>query len=209
MHRRDPLGVNDDVLRGHGLAGEDKLLRARGVGVPALEDIAFLAHGRGGSDLAVQILEALLIFFVERFLYLAVLKGELVLVAVVVEFGVFVLCTNLRTYTCIEGIAGDGVPVLFSDFAGTNTGAGILVVLFVVFAANEGSAAFAGEHLYIVISSFTAISGLGTIEIGTAERHRLDVDLSGRAVLLYFPSAAAVNGRPLVADVSIVFGSDG
>ena len=168
MHRRGPMGVNGDVLRGHGLAVEVIELRARGVGIPAGEDIrcvdALGSRRRVASGIGDGGLERVRL----RVHRLAVVHiDHVVPVAGVVEFGAVVLLANFRTYLLIEGIAGDVVLVLFGYFV-TRTGAGILVVLFVVFAVNEGSAAFAGEYLYIVISSFTARSGQGTIEFGAA-----------------------------------------
>ena len=209
MHRRGPVGVNGDVLRGHGLAVEVIELRARGVGVPAGEDIrcvdALGSRRRVASGFGDGGLERVRL----RVHRLAVVhKDHVVVVAGVVEFGVVVLLANFRTYRRIEGIAGDVVLVLFGDTV-TRTWAGILVVLFVVFAANEGSAAFTGEHLYIVISSFAARSSLGTVEGSAAQGHRFDVDLIWLATRVCLPSAAAVNGRPLIADESAVLGGDG
>ena len=208
MHRRGPMGVNGDVLRGHGLVGEVIGLRARGVGIPAVEDIRCVdalgsrrrvasGIGDGGPELV-----RLLVY-----LFAVVHIDHVVVVAVVVEFGVVVVGFELRTYLRIEGIAGDGVLVLCTDCV-IRTWAGILVVRSVVFAANEGSG-LAGEHLYIVISSFTATSGLGTIEGSAAQGHRFDVDLIWLATRVCLPSAAAVNGRPLIADESAVLGGDG
>ena len=207
MHRRDPLGVNDDVLRGHGAIEVESIALAQLVAIPAREGVAFLARGRGGSDRTVQSAEALLIFFGVRVLYLTVLKGKLVVVAGVVECGAVVLFIDFRTFRRIEGKAGDVVLVLFSDFV-TRTWAGILVVQFVARAGGRITG-LAGEHLYIVISSFAAFSGLGAVEIVAVQRHCFDVDLIGAAVRRCSPSGAAIIRRPLLGDVSAVFGGDG
>ena len=215
MHRRGPLGVNDDVLRGHGAIEVESIALAQLVAIPAREVVAFLARGRGGRDLIAQIVEALLIFFGERRLYLTVLKGKLVVDAVVVEFGVVVMVfigeEKFSGFIFPEYETGDVIMVFISDTK-VRSHSGIFVVFLVVLAIiflYVWILFMAGENLQIIISSLCYFACFGAVEIGAVQGHRLDTGLTGSAVRLCSPSGAAIVRRPLRGDVFAVFGSDG
>ena len=192
MHRRGPVGVYGDVLRGHGLAGEDERLRARGVSVPAGEDIrcvdALGSRRRVASGIGDGGLERVRL----RVHRLAVVHiDHAVVVAGVVEFGAVVVIANFRTLVFIEGIAGNGVLILFG-YRRTTACTRVGVIEYVV----------AVQTLKIVMGFCTSLFGL--IELKTIQRHGPDVGLVGASVLGSSPGAA----RPLIANVSAVFGGD-
>ena len=215
MHRRGPVGVNGDVLRGHGLAVEDERLRARGVSVPAGEVIRCVdalgsrrrvasGIGDGGLELVRLLFHRLAIVHIDH----------VAAIAVVVEFGVVVIVlppASTLGSIFVKRETGDVIIVFLRDLK-VRSHRGIFVVKLVVLAIiflYVFIIFMAGENLHIIISSLCYRACLGTIEVSTTQRHRLDTGLTGRAVRLYFPSATAVNGRPLIADVSAVLGGDG
>ena len=192
MHRCDPLGINGDILRGHGLAGEDILLFTCRISIPTGKNIAFLALGRVGQLIVPGIgdggleLVGLLVY-----LFAVVHIDHVEAAAVVVEFGAVVLMANFRALSFIENVAGDGVLVLFGYRRTTAcTRVGVIPCVFAV------------QTLKIVFGFGPAL--VGHIERSTIRRHRLDVGLVGVSTLGSFPGAA----RPLLGDVSAVFGGD-
>ena len=192
MHRRGPVGVNGDVLRGHGLAVEDERLRARGVGVPAGEDIrcvdALGSRRRVASGIGDGGLELVRLLF----LRLAVVHIDHVeAAAVVVEFGAVVPVADFRTLAVVEGIAGDGVLVLFAYRRITAcTRVGMIQHIVTV-------------QILKIVFGFCA-SLVGIIEIKTIRRHGPDVGLAGASTRGSCPATT----RPLIADASAVFGGD-
>ena len=192
MHRRGPVGVNGDVLRGHGLAVEVVELRARGVGVPAGEDIrcvdALGSRRRVASGIGDGGLELVRLLF----LRLAVVHIDHVeAAAVVVEFGAVVPVADFRTLAVVEGIAGDGVLVLFAYRRITAcTRVGMIQHIVTV-------------QILKIVFGFCA-SLVGIIEIKTIRRHGPDVGLAGASTRGSCPATT----RPLIADASAVFGGD-
>ena len=112
MDRSDPPGVEGNVLRRHGLAGEDILLAlAQLVVVPAVEDIVFLAFGRGGGcvgflgDIRSE-LDGLSLYPLA-----AADENEVIAVAVIIELRAVVPIVVFRTQAFIAHKAGDRIAV--------------------------------------------------------------------------------------------------
>ena len=92
MHRRDPLGINGDILRRHGLAGEDILLFTCRISIPTGKLISFFACG--SSRRVAYIADILLIFFPDCVNGLTVVnEDDIIAVAGVVEFGIVIRLT--------------------------------------------------------------------------------------------------------------------
>ena len=193
MHRRGPVGVNGDVLRGHGLAVEDERLRARGVSVPAVEDIrcvdALGSRRRVASGIGDGGLERVRL---RVYLFAVVYIDHVEAAAVVVEFGAVVPVADFRTLAVVEGIAGDGVLVLFAYRRITAcTRVGMIQHIVTV-------------QILKIVFCF-CVSLIGLIERITTQRHGPDVGLEGASTRGRCPDTA----RPLIADVSAVLGGDG
>ena len=192
MHRRNPLGVNDDVLRGHGLAVEVIGLRACGVSVPAREDVAFLARGRGGQLIVPSIGDGGLELVRLRLLRIAVVHiDHVVAIAVVVEFGVVVSIAIFSAIFQITGKTGNIVAVFIRYPAAT--GSSICMVQLI----------FAVKSFRVIIGFAISVSGL--VEFFAVQRHGLKVELIGSSARRDCPHTA----RPLIADESAVLGGDG
>ena len=112
MDRSDPPGVEGNVLRRHGLAGEDiHVACALLVVVPADKDVAFLAFGRGGGcvgflgDIRSE-LDGLSLYHLA-----AADEYEVIAVAFIIELCAVISIAVFRTQTCIACKAGDRIAV--------------------------------------------------------------------------------------------------
>ena len=207
MDRGDPLGMEGDVLRRHGLAGEViRSAHALLVVVPAAEDVAVHARGRGGrykvcvagNGCSVLVVRGL-------YLFAAADENEVIAVAGVVELRVVIRSTVFGSF--LIGKTGNIILIILRDIIPCS-GAGILVMKFIIDPILGLHSVFAGKDLYIVVGSLTAISGQGSIEACTAQRHGLDVDLICAAVIRGCPCTAPIVGRPFVADIRAILCGD-
>ena len=212
VHRGHPLGIEGDVLGGHGLAGKGKLLPfALLVIVPAGEDIPFLPGGGGGGILRIG--NGLLELPAFGFIYAAAVDElDLIAVAGVVKPGVVISASVVRTF--FIGKACDGILIFVSNSISC-TGAGILMMELVAHSVISLSTGFPGQDFHIVVSRFGTAVGLGAVEAGAPQRHGLDIDLIGTGqspaiaiATCSAPSAAAVVGGPLIADIGAVLSSN-
>ena len=207
-----PLGVQGDVLRGHSLVGEDMGgAFAQFVVIPAGERIALFACGCSGGGVG-HIGDIRLILLGHGVHHItAVNKLDLVAVAVVVELSAVVYTSVPRTVSFISGKAGDVIEVLIPGNAGIAHHYRIGMMQRILSPVN-GDAVLALQNLNIVAGAGgTAAFAVGYIEVAAAKRHHIDTCLVGTATAFRGrPVCTAVAaGRPLIADVSAVLGSDG
>lgn len=92
MHRCVPLGINGDILRGHGLAGEDILLFTCRISIPTGKLISFFACGSSSGLIVSSIRDGSLKFVGDCLIILSagVHIHNVVAVAGVVELGVII-----------------------------------------------------------------------------------------------------------------------
>ena len=208
--RRCPLGVDGDILGGH-FAGEHMEHLSGGVVIPALEGIVLFSHGRRRRGLVRRVGDGLLkedARPIRGDLAAAVHINNGVAVAGVIEFGVIVSTASFRAYAGVKRIAGNGILILHGDRV-SRAGGGVLVVELIALAADGNRAGLPGQNLDIVVRRFGAVAGFRAVELGAVQRHGVNVDLIGAgAVALRCPCAAAVIGRPLIADRGAVFGGN-
>ena len=190
MDRGDPLGVEGNVLRRHGLAGEDILLAlAQLVVVPAVEDVAVHARRRIGR---FKICVAGDIRFELDSLGLYVLAAadelELVVVAGVEEFRAVIGISSPHSIRFKPHIckACNRVFILIRNriaLSGTRIRMMKLILNLILGHLRR----FTGKDLYIVISCLASLAALRPVEACAAQRHGIDVGLI---------CAAPIAGRP-------------
>ena len=212
MDRGDPLGEEGDALRRHGLAGEViRVACALLVVVPAGEDVAVHARRRGGGcvGFAGDIRSE---FDALGLLLAAVYEDEVIAVAGVEEFRVVIRSTVSGSF--LIGKTGN-IVLIFLRNSIPCSGAGILVMKFIIDPILGHINGFARKDLYIVIGCLTAACSLRPVEFGTAQRHGLDVDLIRPLQTIDYgiirisrPCSAAVLRRPLITDVCAILGCD-
>ena len=208
---RYPLGVQGNVVGGHGLAVKHiGCALAQLVVVPTGKDIAVFTF-RSGVMLIVGVARnaGLILYRLGLNGFTTADEHEVVAVAGVIELGVVVLVATQRPICRkrLEGKTGDGVLVLVSDIIAC-AGRGVAVMQLI---AKIAGAAFAGltrQDFHIVIGCFGTITGLGTIEVCAVQRHGINVDLVFAAAVARCPGAAAVISGPFGTDIRTVLGGD-
>ena len=179
-NRLNPLCIDRDVLRGHGLAGEVIGLFACRVRIPAAEFIAFHVDGLGIRRIRTRIRNALFELLGSGVYRLTAAHIEdLVGVAGVVEFGVVVWPTIGCTF--FIGKAGNRI-LIFLAYAIASAGTGIRMVQLIGNAVMLLSR-LARKHFYIVVGRFGAVAGLRAIEFSAVQWHCINVYLRGRTTV--------------------------
>ena len=203
--RRNPLGIHRDVLSRHLAVKGIRRALAQLIVIPAGEDIVLIHPGRNGRRIG-HVGKALLVFLGNCVDRIAVIdENDVVGVAGIIEFGVVVISAVARTL--FIGKACDGI-FIFLGYAIARAGAGVAVMQLIGHAVLVYGSAFPGQHLHVVIRGFGAVARLGAIERSAAQGHGVDIHLVGAAAIGGRPCAAAVIGRPLVADRGAVFGGN-
>ena len=177
-----PLGIDRDILRGHGLAGEGICLFTRRVGMPAAKVIILHAGGFDRGRIASRVRNALFELLGDGIYRLAAAHVyDVVAVAGVVEFGAVIVSAYRGTWRAIKSKAGNRV-LIFHAYSIACARAGIRMMQLIGAAANR----FAGlsrQHFYIVVSGFGAAAGLRAIEFSAVQRHCINVYLIGRTTV--------------------------
>ena len=172
--RLRPMGVNGHVLRGHGLAGEDKLVSAFRRVIPTGKNVTFLASGRVGiGELVVaRVRDALLVQVGGRLsLRAAVDVDNVIAITIIVEFGTRITAFVFRAVLHVAGEAGHLIPFFIRN--GTAGITSIRVIQLISLAAYGFCTTFAGKNLYIIVS-FTAATRLA-VEILASNGHSIEV----------------------------------
>ena len=209
-----PLGIDRDVLRGHGLAGEGICLFTRRVGMPAAKIIILHAGGFDSGRIASRVRNALFELLGDGIYRLAAAHVyDVVAVAGVVEFGVVVASAYRGTWRAIKSKAGNRV-LIFHGYSIACARAGIRMVQLIGDAANR-FAALARKHFYIVVGRFGVAAGLRAIEGRAIQWHCFNVNLirSLQAVPIAIiticrPRIAIIVCRPFVSDERAIFSSN-
>ena len=205
-----PLGVNGHVLRGHGLAGEDKLVSAFRRVIPAGKNVTFLASGRVGiGELVVaRVRDALLVQVGGRLsLRAAVDVNNVIAITIIVEFGTRILSSVLRAVLHVAGETSHLIPFFIRN--GTAGITSIRVIQLISLPAYGFCTTFAGKNLYIIVS-FTVATRLA-VEILASNGHSIEVRL--RCIITAPTTMVLVNIPertlgPLSANIRAVLGSN-
>ena len=200
-----PLGVDGHALRGHGLAGEDKLISAFRRVIPAGKNVAFLASGRVGiGELVVARVRDALLIQVVGYLRLraAVDVNNVIAITIIVEFGTRIPVSVLRAVLHVAGETGHLIPFFIRN--GTVAITSIRVIQPISLAAYGFCTTFAGKNLYIIVS-FTVATRLA-VEILASNGHSIEVRL--RRIIVILGNIPERTRRPLGSDVCTVLGSN-
>ena len=207
-----PLGVQGNVVGGHGLAGEDEgVTGALLVGVPTVKDVVRLFTGESLGGV-INIRDGLLELLGDSMLIRAIAhKHDVVAVAGVIELGlVVVVLTPAPAPLCrkrLEGKTGDGVLVLVSDTIAC-AGRGVAVMQLIVQIARARRSGLTRQDFHIVVGCLGTPAAPGAVEACTVQRHRVDITLIRGAIICCGPGIAAIVSGPLVANVGAVLGGD-
>ena len=146
-----PLGIDRDVLRGHGLAGEVIGLCCCFISIPTAKDIILHAGGLGIGRIGTLVRNALFELLGDGIYRLAAAYvDDVVFVAGVVELGVVIVSAYRGTWRAIKSKAGNRV-LIFHGYIIACARAGILMMQLIGDAANRCFAALTRKHLYIVV----------------------------------------------------------
>ena len=208
VDRSHPLGIQRDILIGHGLAGEIIFFTlAKLIVIPASESIALFASGRIKSKV-VGTIDGLLVFHGNSLYRLAAAdEYDITAVAGVIELGTVIILVVLGAQAFITGKAGDGIAVFVGDCQ-PNIGFRSVCILEliitpiipVVYAAGF----VAGQDFRVIFSRLRIIAVLLAVEIGAAQRHDVNACLCCTAIRADIPATA----WPLITDICTVLGSD-
>ena len=172
--RQVPLRVDGHVLRGHGLAGEDKLISAFRRVIPAGKNVAFLASGRSGvvELIVARVRDALLVQVGGHLsLRAAVDVNNVIAITIIVEFGTRIPSSVLRAVLHVAGETSHLIPFFIRN--GTAGITSIRVIQLISLPAYGFCTTFAGKNLYIIVS-FTVATRLA-VEILASNGHSIEV----------------------------------
>ena len=201
--RSFPSGVNGHVLRRHGLASELELVTAGGRVIPAGKRIAIGDGRRSRRRVVARVRDALLVEVGGRVLFRAVVDvHDVVAVAGIIELGAVILISVLRACAGVAGEAGHFIPLFIRDLTSGVSSVGMIQLI--VFPGDRFGVAFTRQSFHIIIS--LAATAYLTIEILTADRHRVQIRLSSILIILaYIPERPL---RPLIANVRAMLGGN-
>ena len=202
-----PLGIEGDVLGGHGLAVEHEgTTLADLVLIPAGKHVSRRHTGRPGGFIAHAAQRLLKLHGLRLFRSTVIDEDNVVAVAGVVELGVIIIAAKAGSF--FIGKTGDRISIFFCD-AISPTGSGIAMVQLVGNSAIGNRTSLSRENLYIVVCCFASPVLIRPIVAAASYGHNIDVTLICRTILSSTPRAAAVNRRPLVRDVCTVLCGNG
>ena len=202
-----PLGIESDVLGGHGLAVEHEgTTLADLVLIPAGKHVSRRHTGRPGGFIAHAAQRLLKLHGLRLFRSTVIDEDNVVAVAGVVELGVIIIAAKAGSF--FIGKTGDRISIFFCD-AISPTGSGIAMVQLVGNSALGNRTSLSRENLYIIVCCFASPVLIRPIVAAASYGHNIDVTLICRTVPSSTPRAAAVNRRPLVRDVCTVLCGNG
>ena len=202
-----PLGIESDVLGGHGLAVEHEgTTLADLVLIPAGKHVSRRHTDRPGGFIAHAAQRLLKLHGLRLFRSTVIDEDNVVAVAGVVELGVIIIAAKAGSF--FIGKTGDRISIFFCD-AISPTGSGIAMVQLVGNSALGNRTSLSRENLYIIVCCFASPVLIRPIVAAASYGHNIDVTLICRTVPSSTPRAAAVNRRPLVRDVCTVLCGNG
>ena len=201
-----PLGIEGDVLGGHGLAIELEGLALTGLVIIPTSKLVTRRHTvRPGGFIAHAAQRLLVLHRLLLFRSAVVDEDNVVAVAGVVEFGVIIPSAVLRSL--FVGKSGYGIFVfLCNRIPGSRRN---IAVVFLVSDTMVCCTSLSREHLYVIVCCFASPVLIRPIVAAATYGHNIDVTLICRTILSSTPRAAAVNLRPLVRDVCTVLCGNG
>ena len=194
-----PLGIEGDVLGGHGLAFEyESIALADLVLIPAVKHVSLRHTVRPVGFIAHAAQRLLKLHGLRLFRSTVVDEDNVVAVTGVVEPGAVVAFPDVGSPG--KRKAGDGVPIFLCDII-TGSWRSITMVQLVGNSALANRTSLSGENLYIVVCRFTATTCFGAIEALSTNRHNINIYLIGPAILAGSPRTASIDNRPLVRNI--------
>ena len=196
-----PLGIEGDVLGGHGLAIEyEGTALADLVLIPAFKHVSRRHVGRTGG-LIVHTVKRLLILQKLGLLFGAVVdEDDAVAVAGVVELGIDIGFTVFGT--TFVGETGNGILILVGNLHPSS-----IIGRTIRMVENISLSRCTRQCLYIVVCINRTGSDQWAVKICTSDGHRVNIGLPGAIgkFLINTPSATAVDCWPLLRDIGTVF----
>ena len=196
-----PLGIEGDVLGGHGLAIELEGLALTGLVIIPTSKLVTRRHvGRTGG-LIVHTVKRLLIFQKLGLLFGALVdEDDAVAVAGVVELGIDIGFTVLGT--TFVGETGNGILILVGNLQPSS-----IIGRTIRMVENISLSRCTRQCLYIVVCINRTGSDQWAVKICTSDGHRVNIGLPGAIgkFLINTPSATAVDCWPLLRDIGTVF----
>ena len=202
-----PLGIESDVLGGHGLAVEHESIALTGLVIIPTSKLVSRRHTvRPGGFIAHAAQRLLILHGLRLFRSTVIDEDNVVAVAGVVEFGVVIIATKAGSF--LIGKTGDRISIFLCDNI-SPARRGIAMVQLVGNSAIGNRTSLSRENLYIIVCCFASPVLIRPIVAAASYGHNIDVTLICRTILSSTPRAAAVNRRPLIRDVCTVLCSNG
>ena len=202
-----PLGIEGDVLGGHGLAIEYEGIAFTGLVIIPTSKLVTRRHtGRPGGFIAYAAQRLLVLHGLRLFRSAVVDEDNVVAVAGVVEFGVVIIAAKAGSF--LIGKTGDRISIFLCDNI-SPARRGIAMVQLVGNSALVDRTSLSRENLYIVVCRFASAVLIRPIVAAATYGHNIDVTLICSTVPSSTPRTAAINRRPLVRDVCTVLCGNG
>ena len=202
-----PLGIEGDVLGGHGLAIELEGLALTGLVIIPTSKLVTRRHTvRPGGFIAHAAQRLLVLHGLRLFRSTVVDEDNVVTVAGVVEFGVVIIAAKAGSF--LIGKTGDRISIFLCDNI-SPARRGIAMVQLVGNSALVDRTSLSRENLCIVVCRFASAVLIRPIVAAATYGHNIDVTLICRTVPSSTPRTAAVNRRPLIRDVCTVLCGNG
>ena len=199
--RGRPLGIEGDVLGGHGLAIELEGLALTGLVIIPTSKLVTRRHTVRPGGFIAYIAQGLLILQRQRpFRGAIVDEDNVVAVAGVVELGIDIGFTVFGT--TFVGETGNGILILVGNLQPSS-----IIGRTIRMVENISLSRCTRQCLYIVVCINRTGSDQWAVKICTSDGHRVNIGLPGAIgkFLINTPSATAVDCWPLLRDIGTVF----
>ena len=196
-----PLGIEGDVLGGHGLAIELEGLALTGLVIIPTSKLVTRRHTVRPGGFIAYIAQGLLILQRQRpFRGAIVDEDNVVAVAGVVELGIDIGFTVFGT--TFVGETGNGILILVGNLQPSS-----IIGRTIRMVENISLSRCTRQCLYIVVCINRTGSDQWAVKICTSDGHRVNIGLPGAIgkFLINTPSATAVDCWPLLRDIGTVF----
>ena len=202
-----PLGIESDVLGGHGLAVEHESIALTGLVIIPTSKLVSRRHTvRPGGFIAHAAQRLLILHGLRLFRSTVIDEDNVVAVAGVVELGVIIIAAKAGSF--FIGKTGNRISIFLCDMI-SGSWRSITMVQLVGNSALANRTSLSRENLYIIVCCFASPVLIRPIVAAASYGHNIDVTLICRTILSSTPRAAAVNLRPLVRDVCTVLCGNG
>ena len=112
-----PLGIDGDVLGGHGLAVKLIFRLSRRVGIPGVKHVVFFSSRRYGRFVGIARTADISFIFIGSFFQFCTIANvnDIITIAVIVEFCAIVTVTVLSTLILITGESSNRITIFFCN----------------------------------------------------------------------------------------------